>query len=230
MSGELGREGGVNLAEFRGSGTRENLIICSRHQHRVFVGQLNLQVLCEWELFQNSACETLWVWTLSALEGSGLSLFAEHFLLWCLQREGRTLCTNEMLRLLRSCHHSQRWSWPLWCSMDVHTGSSCAHQQEGQELCLILALPLWLEGFLAALLAPLLFPGAQCQAQEGTGGTQEPPAGVTPPGCPWHGLRMSCLPMPCLENTLNRAEQTKCAFNREFNLFPKRQFGRGVLC
>lgn len=59
--------------------------------------------------------------------------------------------------------------------MEVSRGSPCIFQEEGQGFCIILALPLWLEGFLPPLLVPLLFPAAQCQsqAQEGTGGAQE---------------------------------------------------------
>lgn len=115
----------------------------------------------------------------------------------------RILCSKEMLRLLHLCHHSYSWSCPLWFSTCVSAGSPCTFQEEGQEFCILLALPLCLEGFLPALLVPLLFPQCQWQAQGGCRSLQQV----------WH-LGMGCLHMPCLENTLNRAGQTKCAFYR----------------
>lgn len=55
MLGELGREEEGKSLVFRGCDARENLIICSRHQHWVFVAWINLQMLCEKEALQDSA-------------------------------------------------------------------------------------------------------------------------------------------------------------------------------
>lgn len=94
--------------------------------------------------------------------------------------------------------------------MYFSAGSPGAFQWEGQEYCIILALPLWLERFLPPLLVALLFPIAQCRSQAREGWNAGASAGVAPPRAGrGDGLRMGCLQTPCPEKYTEQGRTSK---------------------